>query len=374
MKRKFNQQKRTSKKQKKKEIWRTVPSFAKYEVSTLGTIRNKKTKHVLSCQTCDKGYARTGLMQNGKQKTSYVHRLVALTFIPNPKQKRTVNHKDHNKLNNSVENLEWATTTEQNRHKKKVPREIQRLMSSRKVWRVDKDTNQKLECYETMRDAAKWVFDNKLTSVKEFNNGNNIKTKICAVCRKRLGTDGYPRKTAFGYKWEYVDEKKYENEIWKDIPKDVIHGVEGYSISSYGRIKNHKGRVSEGYHKPESYTWVSVYPKQYQLHRLIAKVFLPNFYGKPVVNHKDGNKQNNKLFNLEWSTYSENSQHAIDTGLNSSGKKIIVKNTITNEVKTFNSITSFCKYIHIGRRKYKYARKKNKLINGVFKVMGVNVS
>ena len=260
-----------------------------------------------------------------------------------------------------------ATTTEQNRHKKKVPREIQRLMSSRKVWRLDKDTNQKLECYETMRDTAKWVFDNKLTSVKEFNGGNNIKTKICAVCRKRLG-----RKTAFGYNWEYVDEKKYENEIWKDIPKDVIHGVEGYSISSYGRIKNHKGRVSEGFHKPESYTWVSVYPKQYQLHRLVAKVFLPNFYGKPVVNHKDGNKQNNKLFNLEWSTYSENSRHAFDTGLNT-GKKIIVKNTITNKVKTFNSIKSFCKYIHISRCKWEYARKKNKLINGVFKVMGVNV-
>ena len=58
-----------------------------------------------------------------ERKTSSVHQLVALTFIPNPKQKRTVNHKDHNKLNNSVENLEWATTTEQNRHKKKGSRD-----------------------------------------------------------------------------------------------------------------------------------------------------------------------------------------------------------------------------------------------------------
>ena len=37
----------------------------------------------------------------------------------------------------------------------------------------------------TIRDAAKWIFDNKLSSVKEFDNGNNIKTKICAVCRKK---------------------------------------------------------------------------------------------------------------------------------------------------------------------------------------------
>ena len=70
MKRKFNQQKITSKKQKKNETWRTVPSFAKYEVSTLGTIRNKKTKHVLSCQTCDKGYVRTCLYKNGKKKNN----------------------------------------------------------------------------------------------------------------------------------------------------------------------------------------------------------------------------------------------------------------------------------------------------------------
>ena len=64
------------------------------------------------------------------------------------------------------------------------------------------------------------------------------------------------------------------------------------------------------------------------------------------------------------------------TGLNSTGKKIIVKNTITNEVKTFNNIISFCKYIHIGRHKWNYARNRKKLINGVFgdfKVMGVNV-
>ena len=58
-------------------------------------------------------------------------------------------------------------------------------MSSRKVWRIDNDTNEKIELYETIRDASKWVFDNNLTTIKKFNNGNNIKTKICAVCREK---------------------------------------------------------------------------------------------------------------------------------------------------------------------------------------------
>ena len=98
------------------------------------------------------------------------------------------------------------------------PTERQRLIGSRKVWRIDKYTNEKLECYETLRDAAKWAFDNKLTSVKEFNDGTNIKSNICEVCRKRKNTHGYPRKTAFGYKWEYDGAKIiYETALTRDM-------------------------------------------------------------------------------------------------------------------------------------------------------------
>ena len=54
---------------------------------------------------------------------------------------------------------------------------------------------------------------------------------------------------------------------------------------------------------------------------MIAKIFLPNYYGKKIVNHKDGNKTNCKLYNLEWCTSSENSQHAHDILLNKTAKK-----------------------------------------------------
>ena len=55
--------------------------------------------------------------------------------------------------------------------------------------------------------------------------------------------------------------------------------------------------------------------KNYYMHCLVAQVFLPNFYGKNQVNHKDRNKKNNRLYNLEWCTSKENSQHAVDTTL-----------------------------------------------------------
>lgn len=51
------------------------------------------------------------------------------------------------------------------------------------------------------------------------------------------------------------------------------------------------------------------------IHRLLAQAFIPNLLTKPHVNHIDGNKQNNQLVNLEWSTCKENSQHAVDLGL-----------------------------------------------------------
>lgn len=62
------------------------------------------------------GYPHFNLRHNGKQIQWSLHRLLAITFIPNPEQKRTVNHIDGNKLNNTLENLEWATYAENSQH------------------------------------------------------------------------------------------------------------------------------------------------------------------------------------------------------------------------------------------------------------------
>lgn len=60
-------------------------------------------------------------------------------------------------------------------------------------------------------------------------------------------------------------------------------------------------------------------PKRHLIHRIVAVAFIPNPENKPQVNHKDGNKENNNINNLEWNTCSENTQHSYDTGLKQKG-------------------------------------------------------
>lgn len=106
-------------------------------------------------------------------------------------------------------------------------------------------------------------------------------------------------------------------EIWKDIP-----GYEGlYQVSNLGMVKRIKilsrkeQRIIKQYADRSGYMTVYLYNGEgtrgfFLVHRLVAKVFVPNPWKKKEVNHIDGNKSNNTFDNLEWSTRSENILHA----------------------------------------------------------------
>ena len=105
-------------------------------------------------------------------------------------------------------------------------------------------------------------------------------------------------------------------EIWRDVP-----GWEGvYQISNMGRMKSFKvdpsGKVMSLRNKTGDYIRVVLQkhgrkPKTVLVHRLVAKVFIPNPLNLPVVNHKDCDKQNNSVSNLEWCTNSYNVRHSM---------------------------------------------------------------
>lgn len=112
-------------------------------------------------------------------------------------------------------------------------------------------------------------------------------------------------------------EYEMMREIWKDVP-----GWEGvYQVSNRGRMKSFKadpsGKVMSLRNKTGDYIRIVLQKRGRKqetvlVHRLVANVFIPNPLNLPVVNHKDGNKQNNSASNLEWCTNSYNVRHSMN--------------------------------------------------------------
>lgn len=113
------------------EIYKPIPEYeTQYQVSNLGNVKSlakngKKDTILKQERNRSKSvfYRRVTLCKNGDIKRFQVHRLVALTFIPNPENKPQVNHIDNNTENNCIDNLEWCTGKENMEHSAKQGRQ-----------------------------------------------------------------------------------------------------------------------------------------------------------------------------------------------------------------------------------------------------------
>jgi hypothetical protein len=333
------------------EEWKFIQDYENYEVSNLGNVRNKKTGRIL--KSYDKGgYAVVGLSKT-IGKIFQVHRLVCQAFILNPENKPQVNHIDKNGLNNNVKNLEWNTVVENNIHRSNGV--TQTTNQNMIIYRVDKDTNEKLEKYDSIELAGEWAFKQGL--VKNIHSGRtNISNMIRGVY-----------KISCGFKWVLEEQLSLENEIWKQVvikDKDTSN----YYVSSLGRFKNSKGIIMKDYKPHHSgYIYVRVNNDKYALHRLIAFTFLENSENKEYVNHIDGNKTNNSLANIEWNTPRENSLHSHKTGLTKCfTRKITQYDLEMNKIKEFNSIVEASKILNIGKTNIKAVLYNNQKTAGGF--------
>ena len=178
-----------------KEIWKElVESNGKYLVSNYGNVINAKPKkskepYIIKPLIDRFGYTRVSIYFEGKYRQALVHRLVARMFIPNPNFYLEINHKDGNKQNNHVDNLEWCTRSQNVKHA---------FDMGLKVNKKGSEHAHAKKCYE---------YDMKGNFIKEWgsiteaaNYYNDVISNVCAACSGKY-------KTFHGHIWSYKREE-----------------------------------------------------------------------------------------------------------------------------------------------------------------------
>lgn len=189
------------------EVWKDIKDYeGLYQISNLGRVKSLKYRksnkeRILILNGAAKhGYYMVGLCKNHKRKYVTVHRLVAEAFIPNPDNKPQINHKDENRRNNCVDNLEWVTAKENlnyGSHNEKMIYTMHKVLSNQ-VLCVETGL-----VYNSMKEAAR-------------KTGISV-SGICLACKNHPIKDSrgywYTPKTAGGYHWKIISKaKKEENE------------------------------------------------------------------------------------------------------------------------------------------------------------------
>ena len=201
------------------EIWKDVVGWeGLYQVSSFGRVKSfrRKEPHLLSACVGKHGYRVVLLYNgNGQRKNERVHRLVAQAFIPNPNNYPYINHKDEDKTNNQVENLEWCTAKYNNNYGTYIERQRNSSPRNTPVLMFDLNGNFEKEFIST-REAA-----------REMNASHAL---ICHCC------DGY------GDKQTHISLK---GKLW------CYKGEENTIQSKVEFVKNHKSRIKVTVYFPD---------------------------------------------------------------------------------------------------------------------------
>lgn len=165
------------------EVWKDIPDYeGLYQVSNLGRIKSlyNYRKYNILTPRIKRGYYTIGLRKNGIRKWHQVHRLVASSFISNDNNLPQVNHKDENKLNNNVDNLEWCTVSYNNCYGTR--REKVKNKTSKPVYQYDLKGNL-IKKHNSLTNATKSM-------------GLKSNSSISLCCSGKY-------ETSCGYKWSY---------------------------------------------------------------------------------------------------------------------------------------------------------------------------
>lgn len=193
-----------------------------YQVSNFGNVKRLsgssrcKLDRVLTLKTKKSGYKFVCLSENGRYKYFHVHRLVALTFLTVVDGKHFVNHKDMNKSNNHISNLEWVTAKENNTHA--------RLNKTFKMkYKVGINNKSSIQvCQKNTSGDILYLWESARLASINYNVSQSCIAKAC-----RLGT------ISIGYLWEYVDKDFYlkNKDAYLIAPNSIVENVRKRDLS-----------------------------------------------------------------------------------------------------------------------------------------------
>lgn len=278
-----------------KEIWKNIylEEYKNlYLVSNYGNIKSQKTGKIMK-QHMRCAYKAINIMNSelNIKKTFTIHNLVANSFLEKPDNsaKYFINHKDGNKLNNKLYNLEFVTPSENVKHA--IDNNLKKIYKL-PVLQYDINNNFIAE-YESIKQAS------IITKTSD--------TKISQVCKGN-------KESVNNFIWKYKYPTNINNNIditnYKEIPE-----YPNYLITQDGKVfsKSHK-KFLKLKKDGSGYMMINLYNntiKKYALvHRLVAEIYIPKIQGKNIVNHKNKNKSDNRVENLEWVNESENMIHS----------------------------------------------------------------
>lgn len=274
---------------KELELWKPIKDYENYyQISSFGRVKNvNKKPFKLLKLSLRAEYLGIQLNKNSKGKKFSVHRLVALSFLKNNDTTKIVNHKDGNKLNNHILNLEWISYKENRKHA-----ELNKLFIPKciKVSQYSKDKKTLIETFNSIKEAM------EKTGCSD--------SKISMVCKGKRNHTG-------GYFWKYTD---FDYEDIENPDGKQIDDYPNYIITKEGKIysKSHKKYMSS--RENSGYQYVTLYNnsgkgKDFSIHYLVATLYISNTNNFPMINHKNHNRSDNIVENLEWVSYSENMVH-----------------------------------------------------------------
>lgn len=187
------------------EVWKPIVGFeGLYEVSNKGRVRSIRRNALVKAQPTVGGYLEVHCYNHQKYKIFTIHRLVATAFIPNPQGKRTVNHIDGNKKNNCVENLEWATYSENHKHAyrtglKKVS-DKQRMAASATGTRTCLLNRKKTPVIKICSTGEEIFYESAHEAARKVSGDPS---PIIRCCKGK-------KKTYKGYEWKYGENRKVQ--------------------------------------------------------------------------------------------------------------------------------------------------------------------